>query len=293
MRFLLSVPMIIGAACLTAPATGVAATGPPAFTHTRTAYSSVPQVVPGNVSSLGFEANSVSEFGDEAGLVPTHGGPGRRLLRSLRVVMSSQRCQTRVSPGNTCVTAPGSYFTHPITANVYAVDGSSGTPRPGALLASMTRPFDIAFRPSQDDVNCTGPSAGRWFDTTTNTCFSGIAQSITFHFPRRVPLPRQVIWTVAYNTTHHGYHPIGESAPCFSSPAGCGYDSLNVGAQTFPGSPFVGTDVDPSGAFLAATSGSTYCDGGTAGIGFLRVDTPCWAGFAPMAEIKVSGARSS
>jgi hypothetical protein len=292
MRFIVSVPAAIAAAaCITAPAQGTAAYGLPASVHTRTAYSSVPQILPGNVSSLGFEATSTSEFGDEVGLVPTSGGPGRRVLSSLRVVMSSQRCQTRVAPANTCVTAPGSYFTHPITAGIYAVDGSSGTPRPGTLLASKTQSFDIAFRPSQDDTNCTGANAGKWFDTTTNTCFSGLAQSIVFHFPPGVPLPRQVIWTVAYNTTHHGYHPIGESAPCFSTPAGCGYDSLNVGAQTFPGAPFTGTDVDPNGTFLASTAPSTYCDGGTAGIGFLRLDTPCWTGVTPLAEIKVKGAE--
>src|SRR3954465_6176977 len=98
----------------------------PDLLASRTAYSSIPQIVPGNVASLGFEATSTAEFGDEVGL-----SPGRRVLHSLRVVMSSQRCQTRTSPGNVCVTTPGSYFTHPITANIYAVDGSTGTPRPG------------------------------------------------------------------------------------------------------------------------------------------------------------------
>ena len=34
---------------------------------------------------------------------------------------------------------------------------------------------------------------------------------------------------VTYDTTHYGSNPIGEGAACFSSSAGCFYDSLNVG----------------------------------------------------------------
>jgi hypothetical protein len=292
MRLVVSVPAAVAAAvCLTAPSPASAAYGVSAPVNAQTAYSSVPQVLPGDVSSLGFEASSASEIGDEVGLVPASGGPRRRVLTSLRVVMSSQQCQTRLALGDTCVTTPGSYFSHPITASVYAVDGSSGTPRAGALLASRTRSFDIAFRPSQDDKRCKEANLGKWFDVTTNTCFSGVTQNIVFHFPRGVPLPRQVIWTVAYDTTHYGYHPIGEGAPCFSTRAGCGYDSLNVGVQTFPGSPFTGTHVVQNRIFLASTSGPAYCDGGTGGIGFFRLDTPCWTGFTPLAEIKAKDTR--
>lgn len=246
------------------------------------AYSSIPQHVPGNVSSLGFEATSTSEFGDEVELV---GQPGT--LKSLRVVMSSFGCQNGHWFSNDCTTTPGATFTHPITANIYAVDNSGPTPVPaGPPLATVTQSATFSYRPSADPVNCTGADAGKWFDASDSKCYNGLAQTLKFTFPHGISMPNQVIWTVAYNTTHYGYNPIGESATCYTSGGGCPYDSLNVGAQTFPGAPFAGTDVDPNGVFLNSSSGSQYCDGGAGGTGTLRLDTPCWTGFTPLGEIK-------
>ncbi|MBP8539183.1 hypothetical protein [Streptomyces sp. MK37H] len=259
----------------------------------KIAYSSIPQQVPGNVSSLGFEATSTSEFGDEVGLAaltqPASATPEPRTLKSLQVVMSSQKCQNGSPSGGDCLTTPGATFTHPITANIYAVDNSGPVPAPGALLATVTKTFNIPYRPSADPVNCTGSNAGKWFSPADNTCYNGLAHTVKFDFPGVTTLPDQVIWTVAYNTTHAGYNPIGESAPCFTSGNGCPYDSLNVGAQTFPGAPFAGTDVDPNGVFINSSSASTYCDGGAGGTGTLRLDTPCWTGFTPLGEIKTKG----
>jgi hypothetical protein len=247
-------------------------------------YSSIPLNLPGNVSSLGFEANATREFGDEVELAP--GFIFRpSVLDSVRVVMSSWGCQSGAWNTNDCVSAGGSSFTHPLTVNVYAVDNSTSTPRPGALLATRTQTTRIAYRPSADPVRCTGANAGKWYDAVHQTCYNGIAQTVTFNFPdRRVQLPRQVIWTIAYNTTHYGSQPIGVK-PCFATSAGCAYDALNVGAQTFPGAPYVGTDVDANGAFLNSSIGGVYCDGGAGGAGVLRLDTPCWTGFTPLAAI--------
>lgn len=104
-----------------------------------------------------------------------------------------------------------------------------------------------------------------------------------------VALPDEVIWTVAYNTTHYGAVPIGELPACFSASGGCPYDSFNVGAQSFLGAPYAGTDVDENAAFLSSTSAGSYCDKGAGGTGFLRLDrlnTPdCWTGFRPLGEI--------
>jgi hypothetical protein len=94
-------------------------------------------------------------------------------------------------------------------------------------------------------------------------------------------LPDDVIWTVAFNTSGYGTMPM----PCGNSNPGCGYDSLNVGAQSFMGEPYGGIDTDPNGVFLNSTAGFAYCDMGTGGTGFLRLDTPCWKGFTPLGEI--------
>ena len=149
---------------------------------------------PGNVSSLGFQATSTSEFGDRVQV-----GPGAHELSSVTVLMSSWACETGGS--TTCSTTPGATFTHPLTLTLYA-DNGSGTP--GGVLTSMTMNASIPYRPSADNVNCTG---GRWF--TGTTCFSGLAAPVTFNFPVGTVLPSRFIWAISYNTTTHGYQPIG------------------------------------------------------------------------------------
>jgi hypothetical protein len=136
-------------------------------------------------------------------------------------------------------------------------------------------------------VNCTGANAGQWFDASANACYDGFAHRLTIDFAGGTPLPDEVIWTVAFNTTSAGANPIGP-APCFSTPQGCAYNWLNVGAQTFPGAPYEGTDIDPNGAFLDSTWAGGYCDGGAGGTGFLRLDTaatPCWSANRPLGKI--------
>lgn len=179
---------------------------------------------------------------------------------------------------------------HPITANVYAVADCSGTPCPGALLATVTQSPTIPYRPSKDPVKCTGANAGKWFDPLApggGQCRNYITTVLTFPFPPGTTLPNDVIWTVAFNTTHFGAAPIGTGAACFGGPGGCPYDSLNVAAQSFPGQPYAGIDVNPNGAFVNYQSGSQYCLAGSGGT--LRLDTDnantCWFGFTPLGEI--------
>ena len=202
----------------------------------------------------------------------------------VNVVLSSWGCQT--GSGVSCVSAPNSTFNHPH----HAVDlrvGPRGQPR--SLLLRKTKNFNIKYRPSADLVNCTGADDGKWFDGTN--CYNGFAQTVTFKKlgSATIPASRDIVWTVAYNTTHYGANPKGEGQACFSSSGGCGYDSLNVGAETFPASPFVGTDLDADGAVWNTSYAPFYCDGGTGGSGTLRVDTgvDCWTDYRPLAEIFV------
>ncbi|WP_433556257.1 hypothetical protein ACQPWY_28715 [Pseudonocardia xinjiangensis] len=246
-------------------------------------YSSIPDNLPGHVISISYNATGTSELGDEVGLA---GGPDRE-LESLEVVLDSSACQVGNFYSNNCVTTPGATFAHPITMNVYAVDDSGPTPTPGALLATRTEVSSIPYRPSADPVNCTGANAGQWFDPSDDACYSGISFSLRFEFPAGTPLPDRVIWTVAFNTTNAGPNPIGP-APCVATVDGCTYDSLNLGADTFAGAPYVGVDIDPNGAFLDSNQPGFYCDGGAGGTGFLRLDTDttsCWDTNKPLGKI--------
>ncbi len=262
-----------------------------ASAHAQTVlYSAVPAALPGNVSSLGFEATATREFGDRVQLLQSsYSGRGAPPVQGTKVtvVMSSWGCQTGGWPTNNCLTTPGATFNHPITLNLYQ-DGTQGSLLPGALIQSKTQTFAIPYRPSAS-AGCAG---GGWMQTTSGrgssaasgTCYNGYATKITFNFETPVTLPSTVIWGISYNTTHYGPSPIGEVAPCYQA-GGCGYDSLNVGAASF--NPIVGVDVDPNGAYWNTAHAPFYCDGGAGGAGTFRLDDSagaCWTGYRPMIE---------
>ena len=240
-----------------------------------TLYSSVPTVLPGNVASLGYEATATSEFGDRVTFVPGSGG----LVRSVTVVLSSWGCETGGWVAG-CVTTPGATFSHSLTLNIYAAGVGLNH---GLLLGSKTQTFAIPYRPSADPGNCPATPT-KWYSAADATCYNGFATKVTFEFASPgLSAPSTVVWGVAYNTTHYGASPIGEGAACYSSSGGCGYDSLNVGAQTLA---LVGTDVDPDGAFVNSSWAGFYCDGGSGGVGTFRLDDApgCWTDNRPMAE---------
>lgn len=222
-------------------------------------------------SSLGFEATGTKEFGDEVQLA----GAARRLV-SLKVLFSSWACQSGHWFDGLCSTSPGATFTHDVTANIYAVAVCAGNPCPGALLVTVTETQTVPYRPSTDPqcavLNPADPAPFYykygWFNPVAGACKPQIPTVLTFDFTSmNITLPDEVIWTVAFNTTHYGAVPIGEGAVCFTGPGGCPYDSFNVGAQTFPGSPYAGIDVQPDTAFVNG------------------VGDKGWANYRPLGEI--------
>jgi hypothetical protein len=261
---------------LVAMSAGLAsAAGPKA----KATYNSVPTNLPGNMPSQAFQAQQTSEFGDSVALAA-----GPRQADSVDVVMSSWGCQAGTWNAGDCVTAKGATFSHPITLNLYNVDGASGQPI-GAPVVTKTQTFAIPFRPSADAAKCTSTDSGKWYSKADKACYNGFATKITFKLDGTV-LPTDLIWTVAFNTSGYGASPIGYDTTCAASVAGCPYDSLNVGVMSFAGQPSAGTDVDPNGAVLSSITPAAYCDGGTGGTGTLRLDTPCWTGYRPLATIR-------
>ncbi|MGD0273055.1 MAG: hypothetical protein ABSB96_04915 [Gaiellaceae bacterium] len=235
-----------------------------------TVYGNIPSPLAGNYPSQAFEATQTAEFGSLIGLAA-----GQRTNPVVTVTMSSWGCQS--GGGVTCATTPGAVFSLPITLNIYAVNLDNSV---GSLLVSDTQTFKIPFRPSRDDVNCTGASAGKWFDGTR--CYNGLANNISWDMGgRSVTLPDKVIVSVMYNTSDWGYQPIGYGPLCHSSSAGCGYDSLNV--AILPNAPFVGTDPLPNDAYISSLWSGAYCSGSALGI--FRLDTGCWTGNRPAIQV--------
>jgi hypothetical protein len=242
-----------------------------------TIYNNIQNPLPGNVPSYGFAANALSELGDRIGFAGT-----LRYASSATLVMSSWGCQSGHWTTNDCVTTPGATFTHPITINLYKVGAGNA---PGTLLGSVTQVFTMPYRPSADSVNCTGADAGKWYDSSSNTCFNGKAFTITFDLSSlHLVLPDSIIYGVAYNTSNYGYTPIGQATACYTTSAGCPYDSLNVGATDGPMVPSVGTNPAQDDGYANSSYAGWYCDSGAGGTGSFRLDQGCWAGYKP--EIK-------
>ncbi|MGH9931595.1 MAG: hypothetical protein ACREA9_20500 [Pyrinomonadaceae bacterium] len=240
-----------------------------AFSQGLPIYNNIPNPLPGNLDSWGFEATGTSEFGDRVMFAAATG----RKLTTVTVTMSSFSCQAGYWFSGDCATTPGATFSHPITLNIYNVVAGNQV---GTLIGSVTQTFAIPLRPSADNVNCTGANAGKWFDASSNRCFNGKANNVTFNLSGLL-VPNEVIFGVAYNTTNYGYAPIGMAAPCTTSAGGCGYDGLNVGVTDPAVDNTVGSNPAPDDAYQYTVYSS--CTNGA--IIPFGLDAGCWTGFKP------------
>jgi hypothetical protein len=258
---------VIAAAILTAT---TFLTIPSASAATRaTTYSSVPAPLPGNVTSVGFESVAASEVGGQVQFAGT-----ARKSPKVKVVMSSWACQRNTYQSGLCSTTPGATFSVPLTVTAYKVGAND---EPAARIASVTQNFAMPYRPSANNTKCINGDAGKWYKSADSKCYNGKAFTRTVSLGSAT-LPDKVIIGIAYNTTHYGYSPIGESAGCYSTSAGCGYDALNVGLS---GSVSTGTQPLPDDAYLNSSQADMYCDGGTSGTGSFRLDKCCWTDSQP------------
>ncbi|MEO7203201.1 MAG: hypothetical protein ABI431_09730, partial [Candidatus Tumulicola sp.] len=168
-----------------------------------------------DIASEGFECCSVDEFGDGMTLTEDNARPTQ-----VSVILDSWACENGF--WNTgCTTTPGTTFSEPITLKIYSVTtDESGNPAPDQVLVEATQTFNIPFRPSADP-RCEGPNAGKFVGKVDKECDNGFAYKINFDvkIPKTV-LPKQVIATVAYNTSDSGYTPYGQGTPCFTGPGG-------------------------------------------------------------------------
>ena len=236
-----------------------------ALVQAQVIYDSTVSPLPGNLPSVGAEAYAFNELGDAVNFVGTARSP-----RAVTITMSSWGCQAGHWNTADCVTTPGATFSIQIKLNIY----NAGSPLPGSPVASTTQTFAIPYRPSTDNAHCTG---GRWYEASSGTCFNGLANNITFDLTSlNVVLPNSAVFGLVYNTTSFGPSPIGPSAPCFTSPGGCPYDSLNIAlspAVTVGSKPFFDT------LYWNNFYASNYCDNGLDGTGTFRLDSrtsACW-----------------
>jgi hypothetical protein len=250
-----------------------------------TTYNATVQPLPGNLPSEGAEAYSFNEFGDE---VKLDSSSTARHLATVTVTMSSWACEQGTWFNKDCVTTRGDKFTVPITLNIYneASANNDGTVTPGSLITSATKTFSIPYRPTANLNKCNGTDLGKWWSKADSKCYNGKAANITWRFTSLgLTVPDTMVIGIAYNTSHYGYHPIGQSPACYSTEAGCPYDSLNIGLGP---AVTVGSKPYPDTVFQNAAYASDYCDSSPA-VGVFNLDSPttaCWSGFVPAIRVR-------
>jgi parallel beta-helix repeat protein len=216
-------------------------------------YNAIPSPLPPNVASLGFEAQSTSEFGDYVHLTSTN---PNRVLNAVTVTMSDWALYSDYST-DFRYSGNSSTWSHPITVNVYSNHlGANGAP--DTLLATKTQNVAIPWRPVAD------ASCGTAWKASNGNCYNGLAFNATFDLSSlNQALPNDVIVGVAYNTADYGQAPIGVAGP---------YNSLNVGVPTGQ-TASVGSDANADNVFWNTSYAPFYADGGASGVGTFRQDT--------------------
>lgn len=226
--------------------------GPPQFNSTV-----IP--LPPNTASLGYQRTATSEFGD---LVRLSGAA--HYIEAITITMASWAIRSDY-PGS-----PAFGYNHPLTLKVYAVDRNAGLPKPGAVLAEISRSFLIPWRPEPDPASTSNLRPWRAPD---GNYYTGLAFNATFDIgPLARSLPDEVIFSISFNTQHHGPKPLGVPGP---------YNALHVALSDKLPSP--GADVEPDAVFWQTAVASNYADGGVAGVNQFRRDAG-WAGRKPAAR---------
>lgn len=195
-------------------------------------YDSIPNTLPSNLPSLGYQATQTYASGDKITFAPNTG----RALDKVAVTLSSWACENGAWTSG-CVTTPGSAFNHPITINLYKVadDGTVGD-----LIASRTQTFEIPYRPSTDTTCPAGDNGITAWRDTNGDCFNGLNNVVVFDMSG-ITVPDTIIYSVAYDTQSYGENPIGTDGP---------YSSLNVSLSTVTN---IGTNINSDEIFWDTT----------------------------------------
>jgi len=252
-------------------------------------YNNIPSPLSqGGLPALGFESDSVAEFGGEVQLAGS-----ARTSPTVGVELESYACQT--GSGAACTTAMGATFEWPITLSIYKV-GSLSSP-----IARITKTFKIHYRPSAS-AKCPleMPEGVKGYG---KECAFAKADKVSFALPG-AKLPATAIIAVSYNTETYGSEPTGTEGP---------YDSLNVAidasyvcnpAHLNKGAcegedyervpvapPSVGSDPLPEQVFLNTTYGAIDCGGtlGSFSATGLQTEPECnWKYEQPAFEVKAN-----
>jgi hypothetical protein len=200
---------------------GVLSLGVVADPMGSTIYHSLPDVLAPDYPSEGFESGHILEIGDRLTLA----GTDRRLI-SVTVTLSSWARSEDF--GN------AASYVHPLTLRIYS---SGSVTLPGPLLATVTQPMVIPYRPIG------------WVS-------NGIAFNAVFDLGGLyIPVSDNLIYTVSVNTSHFGSQPTGAAGNQNYNLLGFAYSTAGDICGRVP----VGSN-DPRDIFDCRDTASLYWD---------------------------------
>lgn len=249
-------------------------------------YNSIPDPLPPNSWSEGFQCCSTAELGN----IVTPAFSGDAFL-SASIVLSNWAYMSEWAAGWGPVTSPDtSGFTVPITLNIYSV-GDNGAV--GTKLGSVTQDTLVAWRPEPNPTAC-GTDYAMPYQAGDGNCYHGAESVATFDLSSlNLTVPEQFIYGISYNTETWGYAPLGYDGPV---------DSLNVGLQQ-GGDPSVGSDDGTSVFYVAGpvnsnvfqrstdTQNVSSISGYRAQVDFAETPEPSTFALMGLAAAALAGAR--
>lgn len=171
-------------------------------------YSSMPTPYPHGLPSLGYQATSTQEFGNQIQFAGTE-----RNLSTVTVALSDW-----AKSSDWISLYPSGSFSQDFTLNIYNV-GANNTL--GSLITAISTTSNVPLRPDNWDMN-------------------GILFNVTFN-AIGITVPDQIIFGLAYNTQTHGYNPTGVAGPYNSLNFGLNTVAPSIGTDVNIDSVFVNT----------------------------------------------------
>ena len=219
--------------------------------HADVLYTTVPQVLPPNLPSLGYQATRTAEFGGLVQLSP--GGPA--VLDVAVVVMSNWALESTYEPVGT-----SSGFDFPFALNLYNPGPDDSV---GSLIGTFTGTGFVPWRPEANTnpapAGC-GANSTRYLASDGN-CYNGSLSTVTVQLGG-IAVPPEFIYGFAYDTQSAGANPLGVAGP---------FDSLNFAVSSQ--APRVGSNPLMGIVYWNTSGAGNYADGGAGGVGVLRQDT--------------------
>ena len=277
MRRFISI-LLVAFACLAVGAGTASANTNPVL------YSSLPKAGTVSIPSVGVEAYSFNQIGNEVILTR------RATAHHVSVTMVDWACQHGAWNTGDCVTTPGTTYPTTITLTLYrasTTNSSTGEVMPGSPITHITRTFNIKFRPSSNPTCGTENGVVTEFVGSDGLCHHGLDQTVVFPINRTLPL--DLVWGVSYSSDNSGPNPIGGSnAPQDSLNVGLA-PKVRVGLDRYQDSIFWDTRVQ---AFSCADP--TNGNSGPFVTGVFNKDGACdgtpnsWAGLVPAAQFSTN-----